>query len=130
MNMYLLDAGGAGLYYLVIGLFILFMLLAILAEAWIMMLMKYHASFKKAFMDSLIINSISLAAGFILLQLFDSLGYYTLATLAILYGVTVIVETIILQLLNKKNILWKTIRVCLVMNLVTYIILYFIAGNT
>ena len=129
MTLYLLDAGGAGLYFIVIGLFILFMVLAILIEAGIMMLMKYNSLFKKTFKDSLIVNIASLAAGFALFDFFEELGDYTLVTLAILYGVTVIVETVILKLLNKQHTLWKTIQVSLVINLVTYIILYLITGN-
>ena len=129
MNVYFLDAGGAGLYFLVIGLFILFMVLAILLEAAIMIWMKYNTSLKKTFLDSLIINIASLAAGFLLLNFFDTLGNYTLSALAILYAVTVIIETTILQLLNRKHKLSKTLLVSLLMNLVTYIILYAIAGG-
>lgn len=129
MTLYLLDAGGAGLYFIVIGLFILFMVLAILIEAGIMMAMKYNGSFKKTFIDSVIINIASLAVGFALLQFFEELGYYTLVTLAILYGITVIVETSILKLLNKQHTLGKTVQVSMVMNLVTYIILYLITGD-
>lgn len=129
MTLYLLDAGGAGLYFIVIGLFIFFIVLAILMEAGIMMLMKYNSSFKKTFIDSLIINMASLAVGFALLQFFKELGYYTLVTLAILYGITVIIETGILKLLNKQHILWKTVQVSIVMNLITYIILYLITGD-
>lgn len=129
MSLYFLDAGGAGLYFLVIGLFILFIVLAILLEAAIMIWMKYNTSLKKTFLDSLIINIASLAAGFVLLNFFDTLGYYTLPALAILYGVTVIIETTILQLLNRKHKLSKTLVVSLLMNLVTYIILFAITAD-
>ena len=129
MALYLLDAGGAGLYFILVGLFIFFIVLAILMEAGIMMLMKYNSSLKKTFIDSLIINIASLAVGFALLQFFEQLGYYTLVTLAILYGITVIVETVILKLLNKQHTLWKTVQVSIVMNLITYIILYLITGD-
>ena len=129
MNVYFLDAGGAGLYFLVIGLFILFMVLAILLEAAIMIWMKYNTTLKKTFLDSLIINIASLAAGFLLLNFFDALGNYTLSALAILYAVTVIIETTILQLLNRKHKFSRTLLVSLLMNLVTYIILYAIAGG-
>ena len=129
MSLYFLDAGGAGLYFLVIGLFIFFIVLAILLEAAIMIWMKYNTSLKKTFLDSLVINIASLAAGFALLNFFDTLGYYTLPALAILYAVTVIIETTILQLLNRKHKLSRTLLVSLLMNLVTYIILYAIAGG-
>lgn len=129
MALYLLDAGGAGLYFILVGLFIFFIVLAILMEAGIMMLMKYNSSLKKTFIDSLIINIASLAVGFALLQFFEQLGYYTLVTLVILYVITVIVETGILKLLNKQHTLRKTVQVSIVMNLITYIILYLITGD-
>ena len=105
------------------------MVVAILLEAGIMIWMKYNTSLKKAFIDSLVINIASLAAGFALLNFFDTLGNYTLPALAILYGVTVIIETTILQLLNRKHKLSKTLLVSLLMNLATYIILYAITGG-
>lgn len=46
---YLLDAGGAGLYYFFFALFVAFVLFAILAEAVVMILMKYNVKFKQAF---------------------------------------------------------------------------------
>lgn len=129
MEVYLLDAGGAGLYYIFIGLAIIFMLLAVLAEAGIMILMKYTIPFKKAFIDSLIINVISLAAGFILLELFDTPDFSTIQTLAIFYIITVIIEAIGLYLLNKQKPVQKTILVTIAMNMVTYIILYLFYGS-
>lgn len=124
MGIYLLDAGGAGLYYIFIGLLIIFMLLAVLAEAGIMILMRYTEPFKKAFTDALIVNIISLAVGFVLLQLFDSLNYSTIQTLGIFYAITVLIEAIGLYLLNKQKPIQKTILVAIAMNIVTYVILY------
>jgi len=48
-------------------------------------------------------------------------------SLVILYAVTVMVESGLLYLLNRKHPVGKTLGVCLVMNLVTYILLFFIS---
>ncbi len=128
MNLPFLDAGGAGLVFIAFGIFVLFIGLAIIIETLIMILMKYNARFKKAFLDSLLVNMASLAVGFVLWQFFrDFLRYYSLLSLVILYAVTVMVESGLLYLLNRKQPVGKTLGVCLVMNLVTYILLFFIS---
>jgi len=128
MNKLFLDAGGAGLVFIAFGIFVLFIGLAIIIETLIMILMKYNTRFKKAFLDSLLLNMASLAVGFVLWQFFrDFLRYYSLLSLLILYAVTVMVESGLLYLLNRKHPVGKTLRVCLVMNLVTYILLFFIS---
>lgn len=128
MNLPFLDAGGAGLVFIAFGIFVLFIGLAIIIETLIMILMKYNTRFKKAFLDSLLVNMASLAVGFVLWQFFrDFLRYYSLLSLVILYAVTVMVESGLLYLLNRKQPVGKTLGVCLVMNLVTYILLFFIS---
>ena len=128
MNLPFLDAGGAGLVFIAFGIFVLFIGLAIIIETLIMILMKYNTRFKKAFLDSLLLNMASLAVGFVLWQFFrDFLRYYSLLSLVILYAVTVMVESGLLYLLNRKHPVGKTLGVCLVMNLVTYILLFFIS---
>jgi hypothetical protein len=130
MNVILLDAGGAGLLYVVLGAFFLFLLAAILIEAGIMQMMRYSTSFKKAFLDSVLINLASVAIGFFLIEAVDnSYSSSEIVNLLILYGVTVVVETFILFLLNKTKPLSKTIGTSVLMNLVTYIILYLITHN-
>ncbi|MBL0155329.1 MAG: hypothetical protein IPP93_18410 [Chitinophagaceae bacterium] len=124
MKMYLLDAGGAGLLVAFIALGILFLFIAILLEAIIMTVFKYNV-FKKAFLHSLIVNVASLCVGFILQEFFsDGLDTSQWVILLILYGVTLVVETPLLYAMNRSKPLFKAIQVSLVMNFLTYIILY------
>ena len=130
MILYLLDAGGAGLIFIAYGLIILFILLAILLESIVMLLMKYNTGFKKVFFDSFLVNAGSLAAGFVLLRLFhEFFSYYSLLNIAILYAVSVLIEFFLLHLLNKPRPLSKTFAVCLIMNLVSYCLLYAIVNS-
>jgi len=127
---YFLDAGGAGLIFIAYGLIILFILLAIVLESIVMMLMKYNTRFKKAFGDSFLVNIASLAAGFVLLKLFyDFFSYYSLINIAILYGLSVLIEGFLLQVLNKDRPLTRTFLVCLLMNIVSYALLYAIVNS-
>lgn len=123
MNLFLLDAGGAGLAYLVFGVFIIFIVLAILAEAAIMLLCKFHLGFKKAFIDSLIANLISLGVGFIIVETVGSVFDYDVANLIGLFGITVVVEGICLYLLNRSKPFGRLALTTVAMNVFTYIIL-------
>ena len=127
---YFLDAGGAGLIFIAYGLIILFILLAIVLESIVMMLLKYNTRFLKAFRDSFLVNIASLAAGFVLLKLFyDFFSYYSLINIAILYGLSVLIEGFLLQVLNKDRPLTRTFLVCLLMNIVSYALLYAIVNS-
>lgn len=124
MKTYLLDAGGAGLLIAFIGMGILFLFLAILLEAIIMTLFKYN-EFKKSFLHSLIVNIASLCVGFVLEEVFsDGLDASQWLILLLLYGVTLVVETPLLYAMNRAKPVSKTILVSLVMNFITYIILF------
>jgi hypothetical protein len=129
MNLFLLDAGGAGLVLFAYGLIFLFMFLAIMLEAAVMILMKYNIRFKKAFLDSLVVNVVSLAAGAVLLEIFpEFFNGYTVLNFIILYVVTVLIEYGLLYLLNRKHRNTDTLKVSVVMNLVTYLVLALIVG--
>lgn len=124
MEFFLLDAGGAGLLILFIGLGLLFLFIAILLEAIVMSVFKYN-EFKKALLHSLIVNIASLCVGFILEEVVsDGIDASQWVMLLVLYGVTLIVETPILYAMNRAKPVAKTIQVSLVMNFLTYIILY------
>ncbi len=124
MKFFLLDAGGAGLLVAFIGLGIIFLFIAILLEAIVMSVFKYN-EFKKAFLHSLIVNIASLCVGFIMEEyLSNGLDASQWQILLILYGVTLIVETPILYAMNRAKPVSKTILVSLVMNFITYIILF------
>lgn len=123
MNIYLLDAGGAGLVF---GIMIIFMIAAIVIEALVMMVMKYNIA-GKAFLDAFLVNLASLVAGYILLWTRGELVSSTDSVLLnwlILYGITVIIEFVILYLLNRKHRLGKTFLTCAVMNIASYVVWY------
>jgi hypothetical protein len=129
MVSFFLDAGGAGLIWIAYTLFFFFIVLAILLEAGIMLLMKYTSGIKKALTDSLLVNLASLAIGFVLLEAFDNFfGYYTIFSVVVLYAITVLIEFFLLRLLNRQHSNRQTWLVVMVMNLVTYTLLYMI-GN-
>jgi hypothetical protein len=122
MKLFLLDAGGAGL---VVFVLLFFMFAAIVTEAVIILLMKYNNA-GKAFLDSLVINLVSLGAGYVVLYFYSSLDLYTneLLNLFLLYLLTVLIEGITLYLLNRNKPLNKTILVAIVINLITYLGLF------
>ncbi|MEO6612920.1 MAG: hypothetical protein ABIT05_10570 [Chitinophagaceae bacterium] len=124
MKLYLLDAGGAGLIFVAIGVALIFMIIAILVEAFVMMGFKYHA-FKKSLVDSTIVNVASLVAGLLLVSSSeDVFNISTTGGFLLLFGITVVIEFIGLYLLNKHQSLGKTALVCVTMNMITYFILY------
>ncbi len=127
MKYYLLDGVGAGflLYFFLLGL--AFIVVAILTEAFVMQQMKYHPGYKKCFLQSLVANLVSLAAGYVLVESGtggDLFQINNLAGLAILFGMTVVLEGLILYLMNKNIPIMKTLKVVVVMNLVSYAIAF------
>ncbi len=124
MNLHLLDAGGAGLVYFAYGIVVLFLVIVSLAEGLIMTLMKYNKG-KKAMLDSLIINLVSVAFGFVLMG--SGSSWFELKTITdflILYAITLALEFLVLWLLNKTKPITKTLIVSVVINLVSYGILF------
>jgi len=124
MKLFLLDAGGAGL---VLVALVIFMLIAFVAEALAMMLMKYNNA-GKSFLDSLVINLVSLGAGYIVILLNSSLDFTDNETVdfILIFLLTVVVEGITLYLLNQRKPISKTLLVTVVINLITYLVLYII----
>lgn len=123
MNFYLLDGVGAGFILVLFGLGLVFTILAILTEAVVMQKMKYHSGYQMAFIQSLAANLVSLAAGFILFNSDSALfGLANAAGFAIMFGITFLLESVVLYLMNKAVPLRRTLAVSLVMNLVTYTI--------
>jgi hypothetical protein len=96
----------------------------IVAEALVMLLIKYNR-IQKAGLDSLLVNLASVAAGYILLKLAPGLfGQYSIPELLVLLLITVAVELPVLYLLNKAKIFVYTLKAALIMNLVTYILFW------
>ncbi len=122
---YLLDAGGAALFYLLIGAGLFFMLLAVLIEALMMLIMKYH-TFRKAIVQSLVVNLVSMIGGFFLLQLeWDWFNLDSIEGFIGMFLITLLIEGFILWLFNKSTRISRTALVTLVMNIITYIVLFF-----
>ncbi len=96
----------------------------ILAEALVMLLIKYNR-FQKAGLDSLLVNLASVAAGYILLKLAPGLfGQYSIPGLLVLLLITIAVELPLLYLLNRTKGFIQTLKTALIMNLVTYILFW------
>lgn len=124
MRLYLLNAGGAGLWVIAIFLITIFTVLVIFIEAGIMTAFKYN-HFKKSLGDSAFANIASTVVGFILILFYSDLfrlvdwkGYISF------FVATIIVESSALYLLNSEKSFLKTILVCLAMNMISYPVLY------
>ena len=127
MKFYLLDGAGAGILIALFGVGLLFLLLAVALEAIVMQKMKYQFIFRVSLIQSLVANLVSLAAGFVLFTSSESqFGIDNYTGFAILFGVTVLLEFIILYLMNKTKPVRRTLTVCLVMNLLTYAVAFLI----
>ena len=104
------------------------MIVTIALEAVTMIILKYNKA-GKAFLDSLLINLVSMGAGFLLL--FSDSGLFeitdnSIVGLAILFLITVVIEFLILYLLNRKLSVQKTVIASVVINLVSYLLYYLI----
>ena len=130
MSVYLLDGVGAGILLLLFGLGVLFIVIAILAEAMIMQWMKYEAVFKKALLRSFVVNLVSLAAGFILTTSAPDLFHLeNMGGFVLMFAATLLLETTGLYLMYKTQPLSKTLLVSLVMNAVTYLLAYLLING-
>jgi hypothetical protein len=124
MRIILLDAGGAGLAYAALAIF---MIIAVVTEAVVMMIMRYNNA-GKSFLDSFVANVTSLVAGYLLFAATGS-GFYIVDSVIfnflLLLVITVAVEFAVLYFMNRGRPANKTFLVATVMNVATYIILYF-----
>ena len=121
MNLFILDAGGAGLIFVFA---VIFILIAFVVEGLTMWIMKYNKP-GKAFLDSLIINLVSLGGGFLLTYISGPLlDLDNTSNFFILYLITVVIEFVVLYLLNRKIPVVKTLVTAIVINLVSYAILF------
>ena len=125
MNFYLLDAAAPGLIFAAL---IIFMIVTIVLEAVTMIILKYNKA-GKSFLDSFLINLVSMGAGFVILStgtgLFEIVdnAYFSIL---ILFIITVIVEFLILYLLNRELPVQKTLITAIVINIVSYLLFYLI----
>lgn len=127
MNIALLDAGGAGLIVVGIAILVFGLLLILLLETVLLTIIKFN-SFTKSLKDVFIVNLVSLMAGFLLLFGGPMNNYSSddIYTLLVLFGVTIIIETYLLYLLNKTKPIRKTVLASVLMNVASYILLYFL----
>ncbi len=121
MNQFILDAGGA---VLILVFAAIFLFITVVVEGLIMWVMKYNNA-GKSFLDALIINLVSMAAGYLLTLVsgrpFD---LDNLSDFLILYIITFVIEFIVLYFLNRKLPVQKTLLTAIVINIVSYLILY------
>ena len=121
MNQFILDAGGA---VLILVFAVIFLFITVVVEGLIMWIMKYNNA-GKSFLDALIINLVSMAAGYLLTLVsgrpFD---LDNLSDFLILYIITFVIEFIVLYFLNRKLPVQKTLLTAIVINIVSYLILY------
>ena len=125
MSFYLLDVAAPALLLLPL---LAFMVVCGLLEGLIIYIFKIR-KYWTAVGHALLVNIVSLMAGFLVLPFFNNYDNDRVALikfLSITFIVTVIIEGILLKVLNKK-IFWKSIfAAAIIMNLLTYIILYLI----
>ena len=104
--------------------FYLLLVITILAEAALMQVMKYQR-WGQALLQSLLVNLVSLAVGFLLLEWVPGLFFPDqLLNLAALWLITVGVECPVLYLLNRKKPLAATIKTAILINLLSYILFF------
>lgn len=123
MQCYLLDAGGAGL---LIGLALIFVIITVIVEGVTLLLLKYNTA-GKSFLDAFVINLVSIIAGYLLSSVWP--GIFNLErdvfyNYFILYAITVLIEFAILAMMNKGKPAGKTLTAALVINLVSYLVLF------
>jgi len=130
MNYYFIDVVDVTVSRSVDKTLIVVIALTILAEALVMLLMKYNR-IQKTGLDSLIVNLASVAVGYILSKLTPGLfAGYSIGSLLILLFITIAVELPALYLLNKKKLFSETAKACVLMNAVTYLFFYLYATLT
>jgi hypothetical protein len=133
MNRFLLDAGGAGLILLIPIAFIFLLFVWGLVEGFIINLFRINR-FWKSVWHAIIVNIVSLIIGFVMIGVANKMGLqdYTeleatmklLPTWIVFLLVSILVEGLVLKALNRSKS-WSTIfSASLVMNLLTYIILF------
>ncbi len=129
-RIFLLDAGGAGLALAILAIF---MVVAVVSEAVVMLLMKYNDA-GKAFLDSFVANISSLVIGFLIVyvsnsRLFD-LTDSVFLNWALIILLTIAIEFVILYFMNRSKTKQRTFAVAVIMNLASYFILYFFVTGT
>ncbi|MFI5133350.1 MAG: hypothetical protein ACHQEB_03385 [Chitinophagales bacterium] len=128
MAITLLDASLAGLAELIL---IGYMLVVTLVEAVVMLVFKFNP-FGKCLLDAFLVNLASLGVGYLISSSYNiTLGGDSYTSLLVAFIVTLIIEGLLLQLLNRKKSPKKVWQVNILMNAITYagILVIFILSN-
>jgi hypothetical protein len=109
--------------------FYLIVALTILAEAVVMLLIKYNR-FGKSLLYSFLVNTVSVATGFLMFDLLPGLfDPFRLLNLLAMLLITIAIELPVLWLLNKPKVFRQTVTVTAVMNAVSYTLFYIYIMN-
>lgn len=126
MNTFLSDAG-IGYASSVLWILLLILLVVILTEASVMALFKI-GNFGKAFLNSSLVNIVSAIAGFVVINQLGAVSekISPLEQWLIFYGISILIEGLMMMLLMKQVSKGKLWIVTVIMNLASYIFLYLI----
>lgn len=130
LNIYFLDVVDAGVSSSVNKTLLFVIGATILVEALTMLLMKYN-KFGPSLFHSFIINTASVAAGYLLFWVFpEMVKNYSFVNLFILMLITMVVEVPLLYLLNKKTPFMQTLKTGIVINFVSYFLFFLFINFT
>jgi len=123
VKFFLLDGAGAGILVFIFALGLLFIISIIFIEAVVMWKMKLHPVYGRSLLHSLVVNLVSLAAGFVLVEIDSDLFHLdNMGGLGIMFGMTLLVEYLLLYLMNRTVPVKRLMTICFLMNLVSYAI--------
>jgi hypothetical protein len=133
MKFFLLDAGGAAILLMIPLAIIVFVLLWGFVEGFIIHLFGINR-FWKSIWHAIIVNLISLVAGFVMVGITSNMGVEKFSEIkagtdylwvwAVYWAVSVVVEALVLKGLNRLKSWSKIFLASVIMNLATYIIIY------
>lgn len=127
-----MDAGGAGLLLIFPLMIILLLLVWGFVEGFVIYLFRIN-SFWRSIWHAIIVNLISLVAGFIIIGVSRHTGWeeYTeigrrsdLTPWIVYFVISVIIESLVLKAMNRSKSWGRIFSAGIVMNIVSYIILY------
>lgn len=118
---FLLDAGGAFLLVIPVA-FVLFMTGIIFLEAWVLYFFKYE-KFKRCLRDSMLVNLVSLVAGFICMFFLKPADIGMTPLFFIFFALTLLSEGGMLLLLKKGQPVRTILLATVIMNVLSYLIL-------
>lgn len=133
MKTFLLDAGGAGILIAIPIAIVLLLFVWGLIEGFIINLFGINR-FWKSVWHAIVVNLVSLVIGFVMIGLADKLGMdqYTevkasaelLPMWLAFWAVSVLVEGLVLKAMNRSKTWSKIFSASVVMNILSYIIMY------